>query len=104
MVLQQVDLVDVEEAAIGARQQAGLEGLDAGRQRPLQIERTNDPILCGTQRQVDDRDRDRYTFGPCRLLSAVAAPRRRQVRVAVVAATGESLQRRQQGGESTHGR
>lgn len=38
MVLQEVDLVDIEEAAVGPRQQARLERLLALRQRPLKID------------------------------------------------------------------
>ena len=57
MVLEQVGLVDVEEAAIGARQQAGLERLLAPGQRPLEVEGADDPVLGRAQRQVDHRHR-----------------------------------------------
>ena len=57
MILQQIHLVDVQKAAIGAGQQAGLERLDASRQRPLEIERADHAVLGGAERQVDHRHR-----------------------------------------------
>jgi hypothetical protein len=54
VVLEQVDLVDVEKAAMRAGQQPGLEGLLAMRQRALEIERADDAILRRAERQVDD--------------------------------------------------
>ena len=57
MVVEQVDLVDVQKAAVRARQQPGLEGLDALRQRALEVERADDAVLGGAQRQVDHRHR-----------------------------------------------
>ena len=66
MVLQQVDLVDVEKAAMGAGQQAGLEGLLAGDQRLFQIERAGDAILGRAERQVDHRHRDLPRLEPAR--------------------------------------
>ena len=57
VVLQEVDLVDIEEAAVGAGQQAGLERLLALGQRPLQVERADHAVLGGAERQVDHRHR-----------------------------------------------
>ena len=57
MILEQIDFVDIEKAAIGARQQPGLERLDALRQRAFQIERADDAVLGRAERQVDDRHR-----------------------------------------------
>ena len=54
MVLEQVDLVDVEDAAVGGREQAGLEGALAGFQRALQIEGSDQPVLGGADRQFDE--------------------------------------------------
>ena len=59
VVFQQVHLVDVEEAAVGAGQQSGLERLLAARQRPLEVERADHPILRGAERQIDHRHRRR---------------------------------------------
>ena len=54
MVLEQIDLVDIEKAAIGLREQARLEGFFAMRERALEIERADDAILGRAQRQIDD--------------------------------------------------
>ncbi|MCY1493360.1 hypothetical protein D9M68_271960 [compost metagenome] len=51
---EQVDLVDVQHAAVGARQQAGLEGDGAALQRGLQVQRAEQLLLAGAQRQVDE--------------------------------------------------
>ena len=45
VVVQQVDLVHVEQAAVRPREQAGLELGDALAQRPLQVQRSGDPVL-----------------------------------------------------------
>ena len=45
MIGQQVDLIDVQQAAVGARQQAGLEVAFAGLQGTLQVERAEDAVL-----------------------------------------------------------
>ncbi len=55
MILEQIGLVDVEEAAVGRGEQAGLEMFFAGIQRAFQIERSNHTVLCGAKRKVDDR-------------------------------------------------
>ncbi len=59
VVLEQVDLVDVEIAAVGAGQQAGLEGLFAAGEGALDVEGADDAVFGGTERQVDDRGRAR---------------------------------------------
>ena len=40
---------------MGAGQEARLEGLHAVRQRALEVERADDPVLGRAERQVDDR-------------------------------------------------
>ena len=72
VVFEQVDLVDVEKAAMGARQQAGLEGLVALRQRALEIERADDAVFGGAERQVDHRHRSQ-----ARSSASAVAPRAR---------------------------
>jgi hypothetical protein len=57
VVLQQVHLVDVEETAVRAGEQPRLERLDALGQRPLQVERADNAVLGGAQREIDDGDR-----------------------------------------------
>ena len=54
VVVEQVGLVDVEEAAVGARQEAGFERFIAARQRALEVERAEHPIFRHAQRQIDD--------------------------------------------------
>ena len=57
VVLQQVDLVDVEEAAVGAREQSGLEHLLAVGKSALQIQGSDDAVLGRAERQIDHRHR-----------------------------------------------
>src|SRR3546814_3894693 len=45
VVVQQVDLVDVEDAAVRLREQTGFVRADALRQRPLQVERPDEAVL-----------------------------------------------------------
>ena len=54
VVVEQVDLVDVEDPAVRLCQQARLERLLAGGQRPGDVDRAGDAILGGVQGQVDD--------------------------------------------------
>ena len=84
VVLEQVDLVDVEKAAIGAGQQAGLERLLAVRQRALEVERADDAVLGGAQRQVDHRHRRDAAAarGRCRRARQSVAQRAGRRRVA----------------------
>ena len=53
VIVQQVDLVDVEHAAVGARQQAGRERVLAVAQHPLQIQRSDHAVLGGADGQLD---------------------------------------------------
>ena len=54
MVVQEVDLVDVEHAAMGLREQTGLVGTDALGQRALEVERADEPVLGRPDRQLDE--------------------------------------------------
>ncbi|MNN12233.1 hypothetical protein D3C81_1252160 [compost metagenome] len=54
MVRQQVDLVDVEHAAVGAGQQAGAEAGAAFAEGGVQVEGADDAFLAGAQRQGDE--------------------------------------------------
>ena len=69
VVVEQVDLVDVEDPAVGLRQQARLERLDAVRQRARHVDRPGDAILGGVERQRHD---------PPAPAAAPAATRRRR--------------------------
>ena len=54
VVVQQVDLVDVEHAAVRLGEQPRLVGADALRQRPLQVQRPDEPVLGRADRQLDE--------------------------------------------------
>ncbi len=78
MVLQQVDLVDIEEAAVGAGQKPRLESLLGAGQRPFDVERAGDAVLGRAERQVDDgRGASRVfsAFGPSIARSRQASQR-----------------------------
>ena len=55
VVVQQVDLVDVQHAAVRARQQTRREGVLAVAQHALQIQRADHPVLGGADGQLDER-------------------------------------------------
>jgi hypothetical protein len=55
MVVQQVHLVDVQHAAVGAGQESGREGVFAVAQHLLQIQRSDDAVLGGADGQLDQR-------------------------------------------------
>ena len=58
MIGQQVDFIDIEDAAMRRGEEAGLEGASSFPHRPLQIERAEDAVLGGADRQIDEGDRD----------------------------------------------
>ena len=68
VVLQQVHLVDIQKAPVRPRQQPRLERPLPPRQRPLQIQRANHPVLRRPQRQIDHRNghhlRPNHPFAP----------------------------------------
>jgi hypothetical protein len=91
VILEQVGLVDVEEAAIGARHEARLERLFAAGQRPLQVEGAHDAVLSRPKWQIDHRHRHLDRLGRSRAAAQAAidrAQRRVAHRVAMVAAAG----------------
>src|SRR5690606_13415995 len=57
VVVEQVDLVDVQDAAVGASQEPGLELDGAGSERLLEVERAEHPVLRGPDRQLHQTDR-----------------------------------------------
>jgi hypothetical protein len=61
VIIEQIHFVDVEEAAIGARQQSGFERLHSLNQRALDIERPAHPILRCSKWQIDNRNRATHT-------------------------------------------
>ena len=57
VVVQQVDLVDVQDPAVGAGEQAGLVLRLALRQRALEVQRAEHAVLGGADGQLDQADR-----------------------------------------------
>ena len=55
MVVEQVHLIDVEDAPVGGGDEAGLEDPVAGLDGFLDIERTHQPVFGGAHGQVHDR-------------------------------------------------
>ena len=102
VVFQQVDLIDVEEAAVGLGQEAGLERFLAPRQGLLKVEGADDAVLGGAQRQVDDghRLRARGMLGT----TAGGAGRAIGSRVAAVGAALHNFDGRQQGRQPANNR
>ncbi len=52
MVVQEVDLVDVEQAAMGGGEQPRPQRGDAFGERPVEVDRSGDPVLRGADRQL----------------------------------------------------
>ena len=103
MILEQVDLVDVEEPAIGARQQTRLEGLDAIGQSPFEIETAKYAILGCTEGQVDHGDRRVGSSMTAVALCLAGRALRRRVRIATEWAADNDLDEGQQGRQRPHG-
>ena len=57
VVVEQVDLVDVEDAAVGLGEQTGLVGRLAVPERPAQVEGADDAVLGRTDGQLDEAGR-----------------------------------------------
>ncbi len=55
MVVQEVDLVDVQHAAVRTGQQPRREGVLAVAQHTLQVQRADHPVLGGADGQLDER-------------------------------------------------
>jgi hypothetical protein len=57
VILEEVDLIDIEVAAIGTSEEAGFVGFLAAREGTLKIEGADYAIFGGPEREVDDGDR-----------------------------------------------
>ena len=103
MVVEQVDLVDVEHAAVRRGEQAGLEGGRARGQHALDVERTGQAVLGRPHRQFGQRDRAELSRH-----GAVRACRAGRVGcggIAGIRTAGDHGHRRQQRGQpADHGR
>ncbi len=98
MILEQVHFVDVEEAAIGAGEQAGLEAARAVGERALEVERADDAVLGRAERKVHHRHRDPVR-GARRPRGAVRARRGGGAGFAIERAAGHRRDRRQKRGQ-----
>jgi hypothetical protein len=93
MIMEQVDFVDVEDAAVGGGEQTGLVGHVPGAERLLQIEGTDHPILARTDRQLHQ---SRGSLAELRLnMRAVRTQRIGLVRVTAESAALDDRDRRQ---------
>ena len=105
MVVQQVDLVDIEHAAVGRRQDARLEVALALLDRLLDVQRADHAIFGGAHRQIDEgcvQSRQRAVGRCiCNALAALVAEEVGAVRVAVEAASLHDFELGQQGGQRT---
>ena len=103
MVGEQVDLVDVEDAAVGRGQQPGREGVrgaGAG-QDPGHVQAAGDPVVGGAQRQLDQARRA-VPGGAARRVRPVRAARVGVGGVAGEAAAGDHVDAGQDAGQGPH--
>src|SRR5207253_2308781 len=98
---EEVDLVDVEDAAVRLGEQARLERLLALPQRARDVDRPGDAILGRVQRQVDDAA---TATGDRQLLTARAARGTHIGRIAGKRTVGDDVDLRQQLRQPPHGR
>ncbi len=101
VVVQQVDLIDVEDAAMRASEQAGLVLGDAVGQRLLEVQRTQHAILGGADGQLDE------AYGPGLDIDvggerAVGRQRVGLARIGREPVAGDHVDRRQHRGEGAH--
>ena len=102
VVLEQVDLVDIEEAAVGAGEQSGFEGLFAAGQGAFEVEGADDSSSGGAEREIDDGNVGRGGFGTAGGAAFVAGGVGLG-RIAMVAATGDDLHGREKRGQGADG-
>jgi hypothetical protein len=107
VVLEQVDLVHVEEAAVGAGEEPRLVDLLAVAEGALEVERADQPVLGGAEREVDHGHlrlagpaRGTGALAPVALVAAGAV----RGRVAPVAAALGDRDRREDAGQRPHRR
>ena len=104
MVFEQVDLVDVQKSAVRLRQQAWLKSFFAVDQCAFDIQCADNAILCGAQRQVDDRYGHSCGVGRVFGFAApITKPGSGRMRVAVVGAVAHHINLWEQGGKRTNG-
>ena len=107
MIVEQVDLVDIEDAAIGRGQNARFEVSFASLNRFLDVERTDHAIFGGADGQVDKRRRAAFAVKGACLLQHLARVVIKQIgpgRIAVEHAAAYDLDLGQEGGKGTRRR
>ena len=103
VVVEQVDLVHVEHAAVRRGQQPRLEGGRAGGQHALDVQRAGQPVLGGSDRKLGQRDRAQLRVGAG--VGSRGTPGLWRRGIAGVGAAGDHWHRRQQLGQpADHGR
>src|SRR5687768_6467424 len=86
MIFQKIDFIDIQEAAMRARQQAGLESAGSMQKRMLDIDRARHTILRRSEWEIDDRKIDR-------LRALVAATVRRAALAETDTVPGQTVER-----------
>ena len=103
VVVEQVDLVHVEHAAVRRGQQPGLEGGRARGQHPLDVQRAGQPVLGRSDRELGQRDRARFRGNV--IVGPRGTPGVGCGGIAGVRAAADHRHRRQQRGQpADHGR
>ncbi len=103
MVVQEVDLVDVEQAAMGGGEQPRPQRRDAFGERPVEVDRPGDPVLGGADRQLHQTCRPGDRPG-LRWMRAVRAVGVGIGRVAGEPTAGHHGHRREQCGKTAYRR
>lgn len=101
VVVEQIDLVDVQNPAMGVGEQPRFKGLHALGERPLDVERPDEPVLGRTDRKLHHSRIPRHA-GPG-LMGAIGTRRIGRRRVAREPAPGDDGNLRHERGERTHG-
>ena len=107
MILEEIDLVDVEVAAVGAGEEAGFVRFLTTGEGAFEVEGADDAVLGRAEWEIDDGDRD---FGGPQFLAvsfpgeAVGAASSSRVGVAAVPASGDDGHRREERREGADGR
>ncbi len=107
VVVQQVDLVDVQQPAVGRGQHARLEVALAALDRLLDVQRADDPVLGGADRQVDKAGAaggHRQQLAGLDARAALVAVGGRHVGIAAKVTVGHGADFRQQEGQGAGGR
>ncbi len=104
--MEQVDLIDVQDAAVGLGEQAGLEVALAGADGPLDVEAAQHPVLRGADGEIDHGDPP--TNGVENLTARAAGGALVAglgvVGIAVVGAAAQHDDLGEEGGQGAHGR